>query len=105
MLKKDSKVSEEKLRLLVDNWKDKNISELAELLGISETTLGFWVMKLRKSMKGAGMTPEQIARMLPSKRKTAVNIFDAFAMLLAQQSEAVAPKKLIRKQDVIKRNR
>ncbi len=96
MLKRDSRVSEEKLRLLVDNWKDKNIPELAELLGISETTLGFWVMKLRKSMRGAGMTPEQIAMILPFKRKTAVNIFDAFARSLAEQPEAVAPKKLTR---------
>jgi hypothetical protein len=93
MPKKDSRISEQKLKLLVDNWKDKDITELAELLGVTETTLGFWVMKLRKSMRAAGMPPDRIAEMLPSKRKTAVNVFDAFARSLARQSEVAAPKK------------
>ena len=31
MLKKESKVSQEKLRPLVDNWKNKSIPEIAEM--------------------------------------------------------------------------
>ncbi len=96
MPKKDSRISEQKLQLLVDNWKDKSIPEMAELLDITETTLGFWVMKLRKSMRAAGMPPDRIAEMLPSKRKAPVNVFDAFARSLARQSETATPKKRTR---------
>jgi DNA-binding transcriptional MerR regulator len=95
MPKKDSGISEQKLQLLVDNWKDKSIPEMAELLGITETTLGFWVMKLRKSMRAAGMPPDRIAEMLPSKRKAPVNVFDAFAVA-GRQPEMAAPKKRTR---------
>ncbi len=91
--RKESKVSQEKLKLLVDNWMDKSIPELAEMLEITETTLGFWVMKLRKSMKAFGMTPEQIAEKLPSKRRAAASVFDMFVKSLADESEPARTKK------------
>ena len=59
MAKREVKVSEDKLQKLVKN-EHKSVSELAEMLGAGESTINYWVAKLKKSMKANGMSDEQI---------------------------------------------
>jgi hypothetical protein len=50
-------------------------------------------MKLIKSMKALGITPEQIAEKLPTRRGVAASAFDTCAKSLADESEPVRAKK------------
>jgi hypothetical protein len=76
MARREAKVSEDKLQMLVENWNMKDVSELAHMLGTGVSTINYWAGKLRKSMRSNGMTDEQIKRMLPAKRKLQGNVYD-----------------------------
>jgi hypothetical protein len=95
MARREVKVSEDRLQTLVENWNRKDVGELAQMLGVGESTINYWAGKLRKSMKSNGMTDEQIKKMLPAKRKAQGNVYDIVVkrMLSAEQ----APKKRGRK--------
>lgn len=69
MLKIPSKVNEQKLRLLADNWAKKDLAELTKLLGVAEITVNHWADKLRKSLKAQGVADEDIYKVFPIKRK------------------------------------
>ena len=76
MAKREVKVSEQKLEMLVKNWNTKDVIELAQLLGTGESTINYWAGKLRKSMKSNGMTDEQIKTILPARRRAQGNVYD-----------------------------
>ena len=76
MARSDAKVSEDKLQALVENWDKKDTGELAQMLGVGESTISYWAGKLKKSMKNHGMTDEQIKKTLPIKRKVPGNVYD-----------------------------
>lgn len=95
MAKRATKVSEDKLQTLIENWNEKGASELAEMLKAGESTINYWAGKLRKSMKSNGMTDEQIKKILPAKRKAQGNVFDNVVKRMLSSEEA--PKKRERK--------
>ena len=88
MARNDAKVSEDKLQALVENWDKKNTGELAQMLGVGESTVNYWAGKLKKSMKNHGMTDEQIKKILPIKRKVQGNVYDIVVkkMLSSEQT-------------------
>jgi hypothetical protein len=88
MVKREAKVSEDKLQMLVENWNKKDVSELAHMLGTGVSTINYWAGKLRKSMRSNGMTDEQIKRILPAKRKLQGNVYDIVVkkMMPAEQA-------------------
>jgi hypothetical protein len=88
MAKREAQVSEDKLQKLVDNWNTKNPSELARMLGSGESTINYWVGKLRKSMKSNGMTDEQIKKILPTKRKAHGNVYDVLVKKMLSSGQA-----------------
>ena len=76
MAKREAQVTEQKLQMLVENWNTKSASKLAEMLGAGESTISYWVGKLKKAMKSNGMTDEQMKKMLPAKRRVQSNPYD-----------------------------
>jgi hypothetical protein len=74
MAKITNKVNEQKLRLLADHWIKKDLTELSKLLGVGEYTVNHWAERLRKSLKAQGIADEEIAKILPIKRKPSVSI-------------------------------
>jgi hypothetical protein len=95
MAKREAKVSEDKLQKLIENWKMKDVGELARMLGAGQSTINYWAGKLRKSMKNNGMTDEQIKKMLPAKRRAQGNIYDNVVKKMLSSEQA--PKKRGRK--------
>jgi len=95
MVKREAKVSEDKLQKLIENWKTKDVGELAGMLGAGESTINYWAGKLRKSMKNNGMTDEQIKDMLPAKKRAQGNVYDNVVKGLLSSEQA--PKKRGRK--------
>jgi len=95
MAKRVAKVSEDKLQTLIENWKTKDVSELARMLGAGESTINYWAGKLRKSMKSNGMTDEQIKKKLPAKRRAQGNVYDNVVKKMLSPEQA--PKKRGRK--------
>ncbi len=95
MARRGVKVSEDRLQTLVENWNKKDVGELAQMLGVGESTINYWAGKLRKSMKSNGMTDEQTKRILPSKRKAQHNVYDAVVKKMLSSEQA--PKKRGRK--------
>lgn len=98
MAKREGKVSEEKLQMLVENWNTKDAGGLAEMLGAGESTINYWVGKLKKSMKSNGMTDEQIKKILPAKRKAQGNVYDMVVRKMLSLGHA--PRKRGRKPKV-----
>ena len=95
MARRETKVSEERLQAVIDNWNRSEIGDLAQMLGVDENTINSWAARLRKSMKKHGMSAEQIKKLLPTKRKVPANVFDIVVKRL--QSPEQAPKKRGRK--------
>jgi transposase len=87
---REKKVTEEKLQTLIQNWNEKEIGELAQILAVDEGTVNSWAARLRKSMKKQGMTDELIKKILPAKRKVTANVFDLVVKKL--QAGEQAPK-------------
>ena len=92
---RNDKVSEDKLQAMVENWGKKDTSELAELLGVGESTISYWAGKLKRSMKAHGMTDKQIKEMLPAKRTVQGNAYDTVVRKLLSSEQA--PKRRGRK--------
>ncbi|MGD0229567.1 MAG: hypothetical protein ABSC19_04305 [Syntrophorhabdales bacterium] len=88
MAKREAKVSEDKLQMLVENWNTKEAGELAQMLGTGERTINYWAGKLRKSMKSNGMTDEQIKNILPGKRKAQGNVYDNIVKKMLSSEQA-----------------
>lgn len=97
MAKGQTKVSEDKLSKLIENWNKKDTAELAEMLGVGESTINYWAGKLRKSMKSNGMTDEQIKKALPAKRKARGNVYDVVVKKMFSPEEAPKAKRRSRK--------
>jgi DNA-binding transcriptional MerR regulator len=95
MARSDAKVSEDKLQALVENWGKKDTGELAQMLGVGESTINYWAGKLKKSMKSHGMTDEQIKKILPIKRKAQGNVYDIVVKKMLSSEQA--PKRRGRK--------
>ncbi|MGD0230946.1 MAG: hypothetical protein ABSC19_11390 [Syntrophorhabdales bacterium] len=95
MAKGQEKVNEDKLQILIRNWNEKGVSQLAEMLNAGESTVNYWAGKLRKSMKSNGMTDEQIKKILPAKRKAQGNVYDDVVKQMLSPERA--PKKRGRK--------
>ena len=51
---------EEKLRILLDNWRTKETGEIARMLEADEASVNRWAITLRRSMKKQGMSNEKI---------------------------------------------
>lgn len=95
MARGQGKVSEDKLGKSIENWNTKDTAQLAEMLGVGESTINYWAGKLRKSMKSNGMTDEQIKKTLPAKRKAQGNVYDIVVKRMLSSEEV--PKKRGRK--------
>ncbi|MGD0662934.1 MAG: hypothetical protein ABSD38_33200 [Syntrophorhabdales bacterium] len=95
MAKRETKVNEDKLQTLLNNWNEKGVSELAAMLKAGESTINYWAGKLRKSMKSNGMSDEQIKKILPAKRRAQGNVYDNVVKRMLSSEEA--PKKRGRK--------
>jgi hypothetical protein len=91
MAKRETKVNEDKLQTLLNNWNEKGVSELAAMLKAGESTINYWAGKLRKSMKSNGMSDEQIKKILPAKRRAQGNVYDNVVKRMLSSEEA--PKK------------
>jgi hypothetical protein len=76
MARRQEKVSENSLQVLVENWNKKDVGELGEMLGVEDRVINYWAMKLRKSMKDNGMSDEEIRKTLPAKRRLHGNVYD-----------------------------
>jgi len=61
--------TEEKLKVLIENWHDRTMDELSELLDVSEETIDEWVFRLKKTMRAQGMTEELIDEVFPPMGK------------------------------------
>ena len=89
--KRESRVTEEKLQKLIDNWSKRETSEIAAMLDADEASVTYWAAKLRKSMKKQDMSDEMIKKLLPAKRKVQQNVYDAVVGRL--MSAEPAPKR------------
>jgi len=88
MAKRETKVNEDKLQTLLNNWNEKGVSELAAMLKAGESTINYWAGKLRKSMKSNGMSDEQIKKILPTKRKAHGNVYDVLVKKMLSSGQA-----------------
>ena len=68
--------TEDQVRTLLQNWKEKDMSELTETLGVDPKTISSWVVRLKKTMKDQGMSNDEIKSHFPSKRTAKVNPFE-----------------------------
>jgi transposase len=91
-----ARVSEDKIQTMIENWKTKDTSELAKMLGVGDSTVSYWAGKLRKSMKAHGMTSDQIKEVLPVKRKAQGSVFDNVVIKMLASTKT-APKQMGRK--------
>lgn len=74
--RRENKVTEEKLQILIGNWSSKEIGEIASMLEADEASVAYWAAQLRKSMKKQGVKKETVNKLLPSKRKVRPNVYD-----------------------------
>lgn len=95
MARRQEKVSEDSLQALVENWNNKDVVELSEMLGVEERVINYWAMKLRKSMKDNGLSDDDIRRILPAKRRVQGNVYDRVAKRYLSPEQA--PKRRGRK--------
>lgn len=58
-------MTEEKLQTVIDNYATMDKKKLAELVGITESTLLQWVCRFRKSLKNKGISDSVIDRYFP----------------------------------------
>ena len=76
---------EEKLRILLDNWRTKETGEIARMLEADEASVNRWAITLRRSMMKQGMSNEKINEWLPTKRVARRNAYDiVVSRLLAE---------------------
>jgi hypothetical protein len=85
--KRETKVSEEKLKELLKNWPKMSIADLGVKLGVGESTVNYWAGKLRKQMKASGITDEEIKKLLPSKRVERANLFEKVINDMKEKAE------------------
>jgi hypothetical protein len=76
MARRQTDVTEETLQLLLDNWKEKETGDIAQMLEADEASVNRWVAGLKKSMKKQGMSDEQINKLLPAKIRTRRNVYN-----------------------------
>lgn len=93
--RRGNQVTEGQLKMLIENWNQKETAEIAVMLEADEATVTYWAAKLRQSMKKQGVSDDMIKKLLPTRRRTAGNIFDIVARKL-MSSEPV-PKRRGRK--------
>jgi mannitol-specific phosphotransferase system IIBC component len=87
--KRESRVTEEKLQKLIDNWGKRETSEIAAMLDADEASVAYWAAKLRKSMKKQGMSDEMIKKLLPARRKVQQNVYEAVVSRLMSAEPAL----------------
>jgi len=69
MARCETEATEEKLKMLIENWPDRTMDQLTELLEVSEETIDEWVLRLKKTMRAQGMTKKLIDEVLPPRKK------------------------------------
>ncbi|MGD0231997.1 MAG: hypothetical protein ABSC19_16855 [Syntrophorhabdales bacterium] len=76
MARRQTDVTEAKLQILPDNWKENETGDIAQMLGADEASVNRWAAGLRKSMKKQGTSDERISKWLPAKRRARRNVYD-----------------------------
>ncbi len=96
MARCDTGVTEEKLKMLIENWPKRTMDELTDLLEVSDETINDWVSKLKQTMKAQGLTDELIEQVFPPMKSPAR--VDCFENVIKQlfgpsrvESQAIRP--------------
>jgi hypothetical protein len=79
MARRETYVTEEKLQILLDNWKKKETGEIARMVEADEASVNRWAVALRRCMKKHGLSSGQINEWLPTKRRIRRNVYDIVA--------------------------
>jgi hypothetical protein len=86
-----TEVTEEKLKMLIENWPEKTMDELSDLLEVSDETINDWVSTLKQTMRAQGLTEELIGEVFPPMKAPAkIDCFESVVKQLFASPKAGA---------------
>ncbi len=89
MARCDTTVTEEKLKMLIENWPKRTMDELMDLLEVSDETINDWVSKLKQAMRAQGLTEDLIDQAFPPmSAPPRIDCFERVVKQLFGSSEA-----------------